>query len=165
MAYDPDTEKTKTFLDHFQKFQVKEAKNLEQILEDPEVDLVLSACIPSQRADLGIRVMEAGKDYFVDKAPFITLEQLERIRKAIDKTRRKYMVYYSERLHSEGGVYAGKLVKDGVIGDVVQVMGMGPHRLNPETRPDWFFHKRLMAGDSMRHWQPSDRAVSILQRL
>ncbi len=68
-AYDPDTEKTKTFLDHFQKFQVKEAKNLEQILEDPEVDLVLSACIPSQRADLGIRVMEAGKDYFVDKAP------------------------------------------------------------------------------------------------
>ena len=51
-AYDPDTEKTKTFLDHFQKFQVKEAKNLEQILEDPEVDLVLSACIPSQRADL-----------------------------------------------------------------------------------------------------------------
>lgn len=25
-AYDPDTEKTKTFLDHFQKFQVKEAK-------------------------------------------------------------------------------------------------------------------------------------------
>lgn len=54
MAYDPDTEKTKTFLNHFQKFQVKEAKNLEQILEDPEVDLVLSACIPSQRADLGI---------------------------------------------------------------------------------------------------------------
>lgn len=145
-AYDPDTEKTKTFLNHFQKFQVKEAKNLEQILEDPEVDLVLSACIPSQRADLGIRVMEAGKDYFVDKAPFTTLEQLERIRKAIDKTRRKYMVYYSERLHSEAGVYAGKLVKDGVIGDVVQVMGMGPHRLNPETRPDWFFHKATYGG-------------------
>ena len=34
-AYDPDTEKTKTFLDHFQKFQVKEAKNLEQILDLP----------------------------------------------------------------------------------------------------------------------------------
>lgn len=113
---------------------MKEAKNLEQILEDPEVDLVLSACIPSQRADLGIRVMEAGKDYFVDKAPFTTLEQLERIRKAIDKTRRKYMVYYSERLHSEAGVYAGKLVKDGVIGEVVQVMGMGPHRLNPRNQ-------------------------------
>lgn len=90
--------------------------------------------------------MEAGKDYFVDKAPFTTLEQLERIRKAIDKTRRKYMVYYSERLHSEAGVYAGKLVKDGVIGDVVQVMGMGPHRLNPETRPDWFFHKETYGG-------------------
>ena len=100
----------------------------------------------------------------MDKAPFTTLEQLERIRKAIDKTRRKYMVYYSERLHSEAGVYAGKLVKDGVIGDVVQVMGMGPHRLNPETRPDWFFHKETF-GDSMRHWQSSDRAVSILQRL
>ena len=56
------------------------------------------------------------------------------------------MVYYSERLHSEAGVYAGKLVKDGVIGDVVQVMGMGPHRLNPETRPDWVFHKETYGG-------------------
>lgn len=31
----------------------------------------------SERCALGLRVMAAGKDYFTDKAPLTTLEQLE----------------------------------------------------------------------------------------
>ena len=31
------------------------------------------------------------------------------------------------------------LIQAGEIGDVVQTIGMGPHRLNIQTRPDWFF--------------------------
>ena len=45
--------------------------------------------------------MAAGKDYFTDKSPFTTLEQLAEARKAVARTKRKYMVYYSERLHVE----------------------------------------------------------------
>ena len=33
-----------------------------------------------------------------------------------------------------------------VEGRVVQVIGMGPHRLQPEGRPDWFFSKELSGG-------------------
>ena len=51
------------------------------------------------------------------------------------------MVYFSERLHVESAVYAGQLIADGAIGRVIQVLGLGPHRLNPATRPPWFFDR------------------------
>jgi len=89
--------------------------------------------------------MQAGKDYFCDKTPFISLEQLAEARKTAAQTGRRYMVYYSERLHSECSIFAGNLIDDGVIGRVLQVIGLGPHRLNAPSRPEWFF-KRAQAG-------------------
>jgi predicted dehydrogenase len=41
---------------------------------------------------------------------------------------------------------AGELVRDGAIGQFVQTIGMGPHRLNRETRPDWFFDEDMYGG-------------------
>ena len=43
--------------------QAKVAKSENEILEDPTVKLVLSSGIPDERAPLGIRVMQHGKDY------------------------------------------------------------------------------------------------------
>lgn len=117
------------------------------ILNDPEIRLVAAAAIPSKRCGIGLRCMEAGKDYFTDKAPFTTLEQLEAARKKVKETGKKYMVYYSERLHVESAVYAGKLIKSGAIGRVISVMGLGPHRLgDPKSRPEWFYQKELYGG-------------------
>jgi predicted dehydrogenase len=56
------------------------------------------------------------------------------------------MVYYSERLTSEAGMFATDLVRDGVIGRVVQVAGFGPHRLSKPTRPAWFFQREKYGG-------------------
>ncbi|MBD0378548.1 hypothetical protein ICC18_00235 [Paenibacillus sp. WST5] len=36
-------------------------------------------------------------------------------------------------------VYADELINQGAIGRVVNVIGLGPHKLNPATRPDWYF--------------------------
>ncbi|MDR7813630.1 Gfo/Idh/MocA family protein [Lacrimispora sp.] len=126
--------------------QAIRAESLDQILADPDIRLVAAAAIPCDRAALGFKVMEAGKDYFTDKSPFTTLEQIEMARSKVKSTGQKYMVYFSERLHVESAVYAGQLIKDGVIGDVLQVMGMGPHRLNAPSRPQWFFQKEKYGG-------------------
>ncbi|MEK0315823.1 Gfo/Idh/MocA family protein [Cohnella sp. 56] len=117
-----------------------------QVLDDPEVRLVAAAAVPSERCALGLRVMDAGKDYFTDKTPFTTLAQLESARRKTAETGRKYMVYYSERIHSEAGVYAGQLIQEGAIGRVLQVIGLGPHRLNAASRPEWFFQKEKYGG-------------------
>ncbi len=91
-------------------------------------------------------VLNAGEDYFTDKAPFTTLEQLADARRAVSETGRKYAVYYSERLHSECAAFAGELIRDGAAGQVVQVLGLGPHRLNAASRPPWFFERRRYGG-------------------
>jgi len=143
-VFDPDPEKVQRFQQAYP--DVKVADSLEQVLEDPEVRLVAAAAIPNKRGPLGCRVMEAGKDYFTDKTPFTTLEQLEQARQATLGTGRKYLVYYSERIHNESAVHAGHLIKDGAIGEVIQTIGTGPHRLSAPSRPAWFFNHEEYGG-------------------
>ena len=55
------------------------------LLSNPEIDLVLIADIPSKRADLAIECMEAGKDVMLDKPGCTSLEQLKRIEQTVLK--------------------------------------------------------------------------------
>ncbi|MFY9381464.1 MAG: Gfo/Idh/MocA family oxidoreductase [Eubacteriales bacterium] len=143
-VYDPDPKKVEAFVRRFPG--VKVARSEEEIFNDPEVQLVAGAHIASERCAFGLRVMDAGKHYFTDKAPLTTLEQLEAARKKVRETGKKYAVYYSERIHSECSVFAGQLIEEGAIGRVIQVIGMGPHRESPGTRPDWFYDKDKFGG-------------------
>lgn len=124
----------------------KQARSEAEILEDPSIQLVLSASIPEDRAPLGIRVMQHEKDYMADKPGIITLEQLAEARKVQQETGRIYSIMYSERLENEATVRAGELVKAGAIGKVVQTIGLGPHLIRIDTRPDWFFDKKHFGG-------------------
>ena len=90
--------------------------------------------------------MGAGKDYFTDKCPFTSLEQLEHIRSLADSSGRRYAVCYSERLQNEATEHALQLVNAGVVGEVVQVLGLGPHRLSASQRPSWFFERAEYGG-------------------
>lgn len=143
-VYDPDPDKVKAFLKQFPG--VKVAASLGEVLDDPEIKLVAAAAIPSERGPLGVKVMEAGKDYFTDKTPFTSLRQLEAAQQTVAKTGQKYLVYYSERLHVECAVFAGELIQEGAIGRVIQVLGLGPHRLNAPSRPAWFFERAKYGG-------------------
>lgn len=122
------------------------ARSEEEILEDPSIQLVVAAPIPNVRADLGIRVMRAGKDYMSDKPGITTLDQLAEVRRVQAETGRIYSIMYSERFENRATVRAGELVAAGAIGDVIQTIGLGPHRMNPETRPAWFFDREAYGG-------------------
>ncbi len=143
-VYDPDPARLEAFQRRYP--QVKAARSEAEALDDPTIHLVASASVPADRCDLGLRVMDHGKDYFADKPPLTTLAQLEAARQKTAETGRKYAVYYSERLHVESAVFAGDLVAQGAIGRVVQVLGLGPHRINLPSRPDWFFHPERFGG-------------------
>ena len=141
-AKEPDL--AQQFAKQFPK--AKPAGNEKEILEDNAIQLVLSASIPDERAPLGIRVMQHGKDYMVDKPGIITLEQLTAVRKVQKQTRRIYSIMYSERLENPATIKAGELVKQGAIGKVIQTIGLGPHRMNAPTRPAWFFDPKHYGG-------------------
>ena len=117
----------------------KVARSEAEILDDPAVKVVLSASIPTDRAPLGIRVMQAGKDFIADKPGITSLGQLAEVRKVQAETKRIYSIVYSERFENRATVKAGELVKAGAIGKVVQTIGLGPHRAGFGGRPEWFF--------------------------
>jgi predicted dehydrogenase len=144
-VYDRDPQKQAKLLEKYP--DAKAARCVEEILDDPAVHLVAAADIPNLRGPLGLQVMAAGKDYFTDKTPFTSLEQLAEARYAVRETGRKYMVYYGERLCCECAMLAGDIIEQGAIGEVLQVIGLGPHRLGPPSaRPDWFFKKEQYGG-------------------
>ncbi len=126
--------------------QAKLARSEAEIIEDPSLQLVVSAAIPDERAPLGIRVMLAGKDYMADKPGITSLDQLAEVRSVQARTRRIYSIMYSERFENRATVKAAELVKAGAIGKVVQTIGLGPHRMNPKSRPEWFFQRARYGG-------------------
>jgi predicted dehydrogenase len=144
-VYDADPKKVADFLGKYPGTQV--ARSYDEILADPAVKLVAAAAVPNERGAIGCRTMLAGKDYFTDKTPFTSLDQLAEARRVTTATGRKYMVYYSERLHVECAMHAGDLVHGGAIGRVIQVLGLGPHRIEPKgNRPRWFYERAKYGG-------------------
>ncbi len=125
---------------------VRVARSYEEILEDRSLKMVASAAIPSERCSIGIKAMESGMDYLCDKAPFVTMEALAAARDAVKRTGKKYAVFYSERLGSESGEYAGLLIDRGVIGDVINVIGLGPHKHHISPRAPWFYQRKTSGG-------------------
>ncbi len=125
---------------------VKRTDTEKEILEDATIQLIMSSRIANERAPLGVQVMKHGKDYLTDKPGITTLEQLAEVRKVQKETKRIFAIMYSERFENRATVRAGELVKAGAIGRVIQTIGLGPHRVNPKTRPDWFFNKTQFGG-------------------
>ena len=126
--------------------EAKLARSEKEILEDKSIQLVLSAAIPAERAPIGIRVMEHGKDYMSDKPGITSLEQLAEARRVQKQTGRIYSIMYSERFENAATVKAGDLVKAGAIGNVIQTIGLGPHQMSTKTRPEWFFDRKNFGG-------------------
>ena len=106
----------KPFADRYRR--ARRADDPRRILEDDSIALVVSAAIPCERAPLGIAAMRHGKDFMVDKPGVTSLAQLAEVRKVQRETGRIYSICYSE----------------------------GPHRLDKERRPEWFFRREQTGG-------------------
>jgi len=142
--YDPQPALLESFAKRFPGAAVCQSEA--EVLDKQDISLIASAHIPSLRAELGIRTMLAGKDFFVDKAPMITLEQVAAVRNTCHSTGKKCFIYYGESIDNASALYARQLISRGVIGKVLHVEGMAPHRLNPKTRQNWFFERACSGG-------------------
>jgi predicted dehydrogenase len=132
------------FLERFP--DVPRAASPEALLDDPSIALILLSGIPRDRAAWAVKAMEAGKDVMSDKPGCTTLDQLDAIRATVAATGRIWSVDFSERFEVPAVTRAAELVAEGAIGRVIQTVGLGPHRLNRATRPDWFFDRDAYGG-------------------
>ena len=118
----------------------------ERILDDPSIQVIVTAAIPSERAALAIEAMRRGKDVMCDKPGITTFAQLAAVRAAVAETGRIFSVCFGERFLSPASAKARALVRDGAIGRLVQTVSMSPHRLNRALRPDWFWSAATNGG-------------------
>ena len=126
--------------------EVPRAKEAEVLLDDPAIDFVLLSGIPRDRAGWAIKAMRAGKDVLSDKPGCTTEAQLAELRAVVAETGRIWSIDFSERFEVPAVTCAADLVAEGAIGRVIQTLGIGPHRLNRDTRPDWFFDREAYGG-------------------
>jgi predicted dehydrogenase len=142
------TEGTPPTLDGFLKRfpDIPRLPDAEAILDDPAIELVLIAAVPSDRAAIAIRCMERGKDVMLDKPGCTTLADLTRVKAIVQQTGRIWSVDFSERFEVPSVIKAQELVSAGAIGRVVQTIGIGPHRLNRALRAKWFFDDTRYGG-------------------
>jgi predicted dehydrogenase len=126
--------------------RVQRARSEGEVLEDPSLQMLVTAAIPADRAPLAVRAMRHGKDVMTDKPGMTSLAQLAEVRRVQQETARIFSVCFSERFETRCTVKAWELVRAGAIGRVVHTTGLGPHRINTPTRPDWFFVKERYGG-------------------
>jgi predicted dehydrogenase len=146
-------------------------RDVRALLEDPEIQLIVTAAIPSERAEVALEAMRHGKDVMVDKPGVITEAQLADVMHLQRETGRIWSVDFSERFEVRAMTRATELVQAGAIGRVVQTIGLGPHRLNRHLRPDWFFRRADTGGilidigshqiDQFLHFTGSDEAAIV----
>jgi predicted dehydrogenase len=113
---------------------------------DDDVDVVVTAAIPSERAGIAARAMRAGKDVVADKPGITTAAQLAEMRRVCAETGRRWLVVFGERLGNPAMREAERLVAGGAVGEVVHTVGLGPHTLHLRHRPQWFFDPERYGG-------------------
>ena len=126
--------------------QAKRVGDRRAILDDSSIPLVLTAAIPADRAAIAIEAMQHGKDVMSDKPGMTSLAQLAEIKRVQQATGRIFSVCYSEHFETRSTVRAGELVAAGSIGKLVHTVGLGPHAIRNNQRPEWFYDRTRYGG-------------------
>lgn len=126
--------------------QVPRVDDRRRFYDDPSIRLVTCAAIPCDRAGHAIEAMRAGKDFMSDKPGVTSFEQLDAVRTVQRDAKRIWTVNFTERFEVRAVTRALELARDGAIGEVVQTVGLGPHRENRALRDPWFYDKAKYGG-------------------
>ncbi|KQV08410.1 Gfo/Idh/MocA family protein [Leifsonia sp. Root112D2] len=123
------------------------------LIAKEDIDLIITAAVPDRRSAIAIEALRCGKDVVTDKPGCVSLDELDAIAVAVAESERFWSVTFSERFEVRAVARAGELVRAGRIGKVVQVLGLGPHRVGDNAhlaggagRPEWFYDKRRYGG-------------------
>lgn len=121
-----------------ERYKVSAFDKRESFMER-SIDIIGTADIPYKRIEI-LEWAERNNLHFVsDKALAINREGLEKLERVVSGKRIKIGMILDFR-------YNGLLQKlkeeidNGVLGTLVNVIVMNPHKLRPETRPEWFWN-------------------------
>ncbi|WP_410790172.1 Gfo/Idh/MocA family protein [Kribbella sp. C-35] len=115
----------------------------QQMLREVEPEVVMVAGIYGDRGQVVVDALNAGCHVIADKPLCTTLEDLDAIAEAADRTGRHVTLLLEKRY------YPVTLAALGIadrLGTIHGVTSSGPHKLNRPTRPAWFFERARYGG-------------------
>ncbi|MBE1442251.1 Gfo/Idh/MocA family protein [Paenibacillus sp. OAS669] len=123
-----------------EEFEIPKACTVEELLSDPEIDLVINLTIPAAHADVCIQALEAGKHVYVEKPLAVTREEGQRILAAAKS--KGLLVGSAPDTFLGGGIQTCiKLIQDGWIGTPVAatafMIGRGHEHWHPD--PEFYY--------------------------
>jgi predicted dehydrogenase len=127
------------------EFGLAKAYTVDQILEDPDIDIIVNLTIPKAHASVCIAALQAGKHVYVEKPLAVTREEgQEIIRTAREKGLR---VASAPETFLGGGIQTcRKLIDDGAIGTPVAVSGFMLSGGHESWHPDPEFYYEAGGG-------------------
>jgi len=125
-----------------EQFNIPKVCSTEELLADPEVDLVLILTTPASHYPLAMQALAAGKHVYSEKPMAITVEQTnELVATAAEKG--LYIGTAPDTFLDGGFQTCRKLIDDGVIGDIIGVTAnfVGPGADIWHPGPDFYYKK------------------------
>lgn len=117
----------------------------EEILSDPKVEAVAIADYYGKRGQLAIDALNAGKHIICDKPICISLSELKQIEELTKKNNLKISCMLDLRYMAQTETVK-EMIKNGEIGDIVNVSFTGQHCLDYANRDEWYFEKGKHGG-------------------
>ncbi|MFC4776091.1 Gfo/Idh/MocA family protein [Paenibacillus sp. GCM10023252] len=123
-----------------EEFGLSKAYTVEQLLADPDIDIVVNLTIPKAHANVCLQALEAGKHVYVEKPLAVTMEEG---RAVVELARSKGLrVASAPETFLGGGIQTvRKLIDEGAIGTPISVsgfmMGGGHETWHPD--PEFYY--------------------------
>jgi predicted dehydrogenase len=116
------------------------ALSVDEILVEPEIDIIINLTVPAAHAEVSLRALEAGKNVHAEKPFALTREDGQKLL-AVAKERGLLIGCAPDTFLGGGLQTSRKLIDDGWIGEPVAatafMLGHGPESWHPN--PDFFY--------------------------
>ncbi|MCQ6559191.1 Gfo/Idh/MocA family protein [Paenibacillus mendelii] len=128
-----------------EEFGIPKAYTVEQLLADPEIEIVVNLTFPKAHASVCLQALEAGKHVYVEKPIVVTREEGQQVLKlAAEKGLR---VASAPETFLGGGIQTcRKLIDEGAIGQPVSVTGFMLCGGHESWHPDPEFYYEIGGG-------------------
>ncbi|MCV9951643.1 Gfo/Idh/MocA family protein [Paenibacillus sp. BT-177] len=126
-------------------FNVPNVYSVDEILADPQIELIINLTIPAVHAEVCLRALEAGKHVYVEKPLAVTREQGQAV---LDLAHQKGLLVgcAPETFFGSGIQTSLKLIEDGVIGNPVAATAFMMSRGHEHWHPDPEFYYAVGGG-------------------
>jgi predicted dehydrogenase len=115
----------------------------EILAERPDVAVIAGRY--AERGTEAAAALRAGAHIIADKPLCTSLEQLNEVEQAVRVSGRSVTLLLEKRGYPET-LAAHEFIQTGGLGEIVGITSVGPHKLNPNTRPEWFFRRDEYGG-------------------